>query len=58
MRAADYAMGADLSFLKQAEDRGSIFKNDSQAKPGLQIFKDREGNALPVITVFDKFTRH
>ena len=58
LRAADYAMGADLSFLKQAEDRGSIFKDDSKAKPGLRTFKDREGNALPVITVFDKFTRH
>ena len=44
MRAADYAMGADLSFLKQAEDRGSIFKDDSQAKPGLQIFKDHGYN--------------
>ena len=25
--AADYAIGADLSFLKQAEDRGTVFKD-------------------------------
>ncbi|MGA2270494.1 MAG: glycosyl hydrolase 53 family protein [Bryobacteraceae bacterium] len=40
VRAAEYAIGADLSFLKQAEDRGTVFKEDGQAKPGLQIFKD------------------
>jgi arabinogalactan endo-1,4-beta-galactosidase len=38
--AADYAMGADLSFLKQAEDRGTAFKEDNVVKPGLEIFKD------------------
>ena len=37
-RAADYAIGADLSFLKQAEDRGTVFKDGGQAKPGLHIF--------------------
>src|SRR6202795_2249882 len=43
-RAADYAVGADLSFLKQAEDRGTVFKENNQAKPGLQIFKDHGYN--------------
>ena len=43
-RGADYIIGADLSFLKQAEDRGSVFKEDHQAKPGLQIFKDHGYN--------------
>ena len=38
--AADYAIGADLSFLKQAEDRGTVFKDGGQPRPGLQIFKD------------------
>lgn len=42
--AADYAIGADLSFLKQAEDRGTVFKDNGQAKPGLQIFKDHGYN--------------
>ena len=42
--AADYAVGADLSFLKQAEDRGAVFKDDGQAKPGLAIFKDHGYN--------------
>ena len=27
-RAADYAIGADLSFLKQAEDGGTVFKDN------------------------------
>jgi len=42
--AADYAVGADLSGLKQAEDRGFAFKDGGQAKPGLQIFKDHGYN--------------
>ena len=44
LRAADYAFGADLSFLKQAEDRGSVFKDNGQPKPGLQIFRDHGYN--------------
>jgi arabinogalactan endo-1,4-beta-galactosidase len=43
-KAADYAVGADLSFLKQAEDRGTVFKEDGTAKPGLQIFQDHGYN--------------
>ncbi len=44
VHAADYAIGADLSFLKQAEDRGTVFKDGNQPKPGLQIFKDHGYN--------------
>ena len=40
----DYAIGADLSFLKQAEDRGTQFKDNHQPKSGLQIFKDHGYN--------------
>src|SRR5262245_58613170 len=40
VHAGDYAVGADLSFLKQAEERGAVFKDDGQAKQGLRIFKD------------------
>src|SRR5437868_1185184 len=43
-RAADYAIGADLSFLKQAEDRGTLFKDHGQSKAGLRIFKDHGYN--------------
>src|SRR5437763_14962680 len=43
-RAADYAIGADLSFLKQAEDKGTVFKDNGKAKPGLQIFRDHGYN--------------
>lgn len=44
VRAAEYAVGADLSFLKQAEDRGKVFKDNGVAKPGLEIFKDHGYN--------------
>lgn len=44
LRAAEYAVGADLSFLKQAEDRGKVFKDNGIAKPGLEIFKDHGYN--------------
>jgi arabinogalactan endo-1,4-beta-galactosidase len=44
MRAADYAIGADLSFLRQTEDRGTSFKDNGEPKPGLQIFKDHGYN--------------
>jgi arabinogalactan endo-1,4-beta-galactosidase len=41
----DYAIGADVSFLKQAEERQKfVFKDNGQAKPGLQIFKDHGYN--------------
>ncbi len=42
--ATEYAIGADLSFLKQAEERGAIFKDDGEARPGLQIFKSHGYN--------------
>jgi arabinogalactan endo-1,4-beta-galactosidase len=42
--AQNYAIGADLSFLKQAEDNGFRFKEDGISKPGLQIFKDHGYN--------------
>jgi arabinogalactan endo-1,4-beta-galactosidase len=42
--AADYAVGADVSFLRQAEAQGTIFKEAGQPKPGLQIFKDHGYN--------------
>jgi len=40
----DYAIGADLSFLRQAEEKGTAFKEDGKVKPGLQIFKDHGYN--------------
>jgi arabinogalactan endo-1,4-beta-galactosidase len=44
LHAADYAIGADVSFLKAAEDGGKVFKDNGQAKPGLEIFKDHGYN--------------
>lgn len=40
----DYAIGADVSFLKAAEDGGFQFKDNGEAKPCLQIFKDHGYN--------------
>ncbi len=34
-----YAVGADLSFLKAAEDQGVQFRDEGEVKPGLQIFR-------------------
>ena len=34
----EYLIGADLSFLKSAEDRGFGFKENNEVKPGLKIF--------------------
>jgi arabinogalactan endo-1,4-beta-galactosidase len=44
LQAQEYAIGADLSFLKSAEDRGFAFKENNNAVPGLQIFKDHGYN--------------
>lgn len=44
LAAADYMIGADLSFLKQAEERGTKFKDGGVEKPGLQIFRDHGYN--------------
>lgn len=40
----EYAIGADVSFLGQAEQQGVVFKDDGVAKPGLQILKDHGYN--------------
>jgi arabinogalactan endo-1,4-beta-galactosidase len=40
----DYAVGADVSFLKQAEDHGTVFKDGGTVKPGLEILKDHGYN--------------
>ncbi len=42
--ASEFAVGADLSYLKQAEDRGRVFKDGTNAIPGLQIFKNHGYN--------------
>lgn len=42
--AAEYAVGADVSFLAFAEQKGVVFRDNGQAKPGLQIFKDHGYN--------------
>jgi arabinogalactan endo-1,4-beta-galactosidase len=44
LTAEDYAVGADVSFLRHAEQKGIVFKDDGQDKPGLQIFKDHGYN--------------
>jgi len=43
-KAQEYAIGADLSFLKFVEDKGHQFKENGDPKSGLQIFKDHGYN--------------
>src|SRR5580698_9717132 len=43
-RAQDYAFGADISFLKQAEDNGVVFHDHGVVKSGLQILRDHGYN--------------
>lgn len=38
--AEEFALGADLSFLGEAEARGGVFRDRGKAKPGLRIFRD------------------
>jgi arabinogalactan endo-1,4-beta-galactosidase len=40
LAASDYAIGADVSFLRAAENGGTVFKDSGQAKTGLAILKD------------------
>jgi arabinogalactan endo-1,4-beta-galactosidase len=40
----EYHFGADLSFMKQAEDSGVKFREDGKVKPGMQIFADHGYN--------------
>jgi len=40
----EYAIGADLSFLKSAEDQGFVFKENGFPKDGLTIFRDHGYN--------------
>lgn len=42
--AQDYAVGADISFLAQAEKNGVVFKDQGVPEPGLQILKDHGYN--------------
>ena len=42
--AGEYVIGADVSFLGQAEKSGTVFKDNGQPKPGLQIFRDHGYN--------------
>jgi arabinogalactan endo-1,4-beta-galactosidase len=38
--AQDFIAGADVSFLRQMESKGIVFKDNGVPKPGLQILKD------------------
>lgn len=40
----NFAVGADVSFLKMAEDSGTVFKINGVAKPALQILKNHGYN--------------
>src|ERR1700722_5949496 len=42
--ASEFAFGADLSYLKQAEDGGAVFKDGTNAMSCLQIFHNHGYN--------------
>lgn len=44
INAQEYAVGADLSFLKEAEDKGFQFKDNGVVTDGLTIFKNHGYN--------------
>lgn len=54
--ASDFAIGADLSFLKQAEAQGTVFKDHGKAAPGLQIFREHGYNWIR-LRLFNNPTR-
>jgi arabinogalactan endo-1,4-beta-galactosidase len=43
-QAQEYAVGADVSFLAQAEHEGIVFKDNGAAAPGLQILRNHGYN--------------
>jgi len=43
-RASEFAFGADLSFLKQSEDRGTTFHDGTNTSPGLRMFREHGYN--------------
>jgi arabinogalactan endo-1,4-beta-galactosidase len=61
--ADDYAIGADLSFLIVLETPGNRGKGVFWWEPAVPAWRngrgmfDDEENAMPVITVFDRFAR-
>lgn len=44
LNAQEYAIGADLSFVKEAEDKGFQFKENGVVKKGLDIFREHGYN--------------
>ena len=57
-RAYQFAIGADLSFLKQAEDNGKVFRDGTNALPGLQIFRNHGYNWIRLRLFVDPVTNH
>ncbi len=54
--ADGFAVGADLSFLKQSEDRAVVFRDGGESRPGLRIFRERGYNWIR-LRVFHTPTR-
>jgi arabinogalactan endo-1,4-beta-galactosidase len=51
-----YAVGADISFLKQAEDAGLIYRDAGVQKPGLEILRDHGYNWVRLRVFVDPST--
>ena len=44
LKGQEYMVGADLSFLRMAEEHGFVFRKNGQPKKGLEIFKNHSYN--------------
>ena len=58
IQATEYAIGVDVSYLKQAEDHGTAFKVNNQAQPGLKIFRDHGYNWIRLRIFHNPLAHH
>lgn len=56
--AYEFAFGADLSFLKQAQDNGMVFKDGTNALPALQIFRNHGYNWIRLRLFVEPVAEH
>jgi Glycosyl hydrolase family 53 len=55
---ADFAFGADLSFLESLEARGKVFKDGNTAMPGLEMFRNHGYNWIRLRLFVEPVAQH
>lgn len=53
---SDFAFGADLSYVKQVEEKGLVFKENNQLKPAMDIFRAHGYNWVRLRTCVEPAT--